>query len=252
MEPVSEFREFEGLGAQGTVAGKTVAIGSRLFMEDREMALPPRLKEEGARMERSGKTVAFFGWEKRVRGFAVLGDRLKPGSRKLIQDLNAGGRETWLLSGDSRETTRAVARELGIANYKGQASPAEKAALLRKIREKGRPAGMVGDGINDAAALAAADVGISLGSAENLAREAADLTLLTPDPGRILEARDLSVFTAKIIRQNLFFAFAYNVLAIPLAISGYLNPLIAVSAMFLSSLTVTGNALRIGRAGKNL
>jgi Cu+-exporting ATPase len=165
----------------------------------------------------------------------------------MTQALHSQGIETWLISGDSEDTTGAIAREAGIKNVRGQSPPQEKARLLRDLQAQRRLVGMVGDGINDAAALAQADVGFSLGTDANLAREASALTFLTPDPARILDARNLSLLTCKIIRQNLFFAFFYNALAIPLAASGFLNPLIAVFAMFASSLTVIANASRLSR-----
>jgi Cu+-exporting ATPase len=153
----------------------------------------------------------------------------------------------WVVSGDSQETTRSIAREAGIANYRGQALPQDKVKLIRSLQTEGRRVGMIGDGINDAAALAQADVGFAFGAGTDILREASDITLLAPDPSRLMEAVDLSRRTVRIIRQNLFFAFFYNSIGIPLAMAGYLNPLIAVFAMFASSLTVIGNALRISR-----
>jgi Cu+-exporting ATPase len=157
-----------------------------------------------------------------------------------------------MISGDALETTRAVAEESGFNQFRGQALPQDKVELIRTLQEKGQRVGMVGDGINDAAALAQADVGFALGTGTNITREASDFTLLAGDPSRVLEILDLSALTMKTIRQNLFFAFLYNGLAIPLAVTGLLNPLVAVLAMFASSLTVIGNALRIfSRMRKN-
>ena len=169
----------------------------------------------------------------------------------MIQALNSQGIGTWLVSGDSQDTTGAIGREVGIKTFRGQSPPQDKVRLIRDLQKQRRRVGMVGDGINDAPALAQADVGFALGSGANLVREASDLTFLSPDPTRFLNARNLSTLTSKIIRQNLFFAFSYNALAIPLAASGYLNPLIAVLAMFASSLTVIGNASRLSRMEKN-
>jgi heavy metal translocating P-type ATPase len=251
MEAVSHFEEFEGLGVKGFVAGKTVVIGSQRFLREAGLIVSSSLEEKAAPSEESGKTVVFFGWGERAQGFAVFGDRLRPGVREMIQALHSQGIETWLVSGDSQDTTGAIAKEVGIKNLRGQFPPQDKVRLIRDLQEQRRRVGMVGDGINDAAALAQADVGFALGSGANLVREASDLTFLSPDPTRFLDARNLSKLTFKIIRQNLFFAFSYNALAIPLAASGYLNPLIAVFAMFASSLTVIGNASRLSRMEKN-
>ncbi|MCX5912750.1 MAG: cation-translocating P-type ATPase [Deltaproteobacteria bacterium] len=251
MEAVSHFEEFEGLGVKGFVAGKTVLIGSQRFLREAGLTVSSSLEEKAARSEESGKTIVFFGWGERAQGFAVFGDRLRPRVREMIQALHSQGIETWLVSGDSQDTTGAIAKEVGIKNLRGQFPPQDKVRLIRNLQEQKRRVGMVGDGVNDAAALAQADVGFALGSGANLAREASDLTFLSPDPTRFLDARNLSTLTFKIIRQNLFFAFSYNALAIPLAASGYLNPLIAVFAMFASSLTVIGNASRLSRMEKN-
>ncbi len=247
LETAPDFREIEGLGVEACVAGKRVGIGNQRLMIRERMHIPSPLSEKAAFFEAAGNTVVFFGWEEKSRGLAVFGDRLRPGVREMIQSLHVKGIETWLVSGDAAETTRAIALEAEIKNHRGQASPTDKVELIRELQAKNRCVGMVGDGFNDAAALAQADVGVALGSGANLAREASDLTFLTSDPTRILDARTLSFSTSKIIRQNLLFAFAYNGLALPAAVSGLLNPLIAVFAMFAGSLTVIGNALRISK-----
>ncbi|HSR12721.1 MAG TPA: HAD-IC family P-type ATPase, partial [Thermodesulfobacteriota bacterium] len=157
------------------------------------------------------------------------------------------GIEPWIVSGDAQSTTRAIAREAGIQHFVGEALPRQKADLIRELKRKGRCVGMVGDGINDGAALAEADLGFSLGAGAQILREASDFTILASDPAKVIQALDVSDLAVKAIRQNLFFAFLYNLIGIPLAIAGYLNPLIAVVAMFASSASVTGNALRIAR-----
>jgi heavy metal translocating P-type ATPase len=247
--PASRVEEFEGLGLKGFTAGRTVWIGSRSFLEEEGLAVSSPLAEKAALSEKTGRSVVFFGWEERARGFAVFGDRLRSGVREMIQALHDRGFETWLVSGDSAETTRAVALEIGMKNFRGQFSPQDKIRFVRDLQKQGRRVGMAGDGVNDAAALAQADAGFALASGANLAREASGLALLSSDPARFLDARALSVLTGQIIRQNLFFAFLYNALAIPLAASGYLNPPIAVLAMFASSLTVIANASRLSRQG---
>ena len=154
----------------------------------------------------------------------------------------------WLVSGDSRETTRAVAEALGIDRFEGQAAPADKVEFVRRLQREGKKVGMVGDGANDAAALAQADVGFAVSARWDVLREASDMFLLSQDPKKIIEAIDLSNKTTRIVHQNLFFSFFYNILGIPLAVSGLLNPVIAVLAMFASSITVVGNTLRISRS----
>jgi Cu+-exporting ATPase len=192
-------------------------------------------------------TTAFFGWGKSVQGFLVFGDSLRKGIREMVRELQAKGITTWIVSGDGQRTTRAVAGESGVANFLGQALPQDKVKLIKSLQDKGHRVGMVGDGINDAAALAQADVGFALGTGTHILQKASDFTLLASDPTRVSDALDLSALAVRAIRQNLFFAFLYNSIAIPLAVAGSLNPLIAVFAMFASSLTVIGNALRIAK-----
>ena len=190
-------------------------------------------------------TVLFFGWKGMVKGILVFGDPVKAGVRELVSRLRGRGIAVWLVSGDAEETMAAVAASVGIEEWRGQMLPAEKAQLVVSLKRAGRKVGMVGDGLNDAAALAQADVGFALGVRSDLIREASGITILAAEPGRVLDLLDLSQLAAMTIRQNLFFAFLYNATAIPLAVSGLLNPLIAVVAMFGSSFTVIGNALRI-------
>ena len=166
---------------------------------------------------------------------------------EMIRKLKEKGITTWIVSGDAQGTTRAVAGESGVDHFQGQALPQDKVELIKSLQRQNHRVGMVGDGINDAAALATADVGFALGTGANILREASDLTFLASDPTRVLEALDLSARAARAIRQNLLFAFLYNSIGIPVAAVGLLSPLFAVFAMFASSLTVIGNALRISR-----
>jgi P-type E1-E2 ATPase len=192
-------------------------------------------------------TIVFFGWEREVQGLLIFGDSLKDASRKTVQELQKRGIEVWLVSGDAEGTTRAVAGKLGIEWFSGQAVPKDKVEIIKALQKKGHRVGMIGDGINDAAALVQADVGLTLGTSLNVSREASDITLITGDPARITEVFDLSALTVRIIRQNLLFAFFYNGLALPLAVAGLLNPLVAVFAMFASSFCVIGNSFRISK-----
>jgi len=247
MEEATAFAEFEGMGVKGFVEGTEIFIGNRQLMNIFGIDLSSFLEKRASSSESRGKTVVFFGWDQKVRGFLVFGDSIKPGVPELVQRLQARNIINWLVSGDAPETTRAVAEESGISQFRGQALPQEKVELIRSLQQKGHRVGMVGDGINDAAALAQADVGFALGTGTNITREVSDFVLLADDPSRVLEILDLSALTTKTVRQNLFLAFVYNGLAIPLAVAGLLNPLIAVFAMFASSLTVIGNALKISR-----
>jgi len=245
IEGAEDFEEFEGMGVKGFVQGTEVFIGNRRLLSHFGIDLPSSWEKRGSAWQSKGMTVAFFAWDKRVQGMLVFGDSLKQGVREMMDRLHTRKIATWMISGDALETTRAVAEESGFNQFRGQALPQDKVELIRTLQEKGQRVGMVGDGINDAAALAQADVGFALGTGTNITREASDFTLLAGDPSRVLEILDLSALTMKTIRQNLFFAFLYNGLAIPLAVTGLLNPLVAVLAMFASSLTVIGNALRI-------
>jgi heavy metal translocating P-type ATPase len=246
--PAKGFENLDGTGVRGEVQGRQVFLGNRLLLKERGFNLCARWDEKAKAEESKGKTVVFFAWEKEVRGFLVFGDSLRRGVAEMVQSIQSRGINVWVVSGDSRETTRSIAFQAGIAHFRGLALPQDKAKLIQSLQAEGHRVGMIGDGINDGAALAQADVGFACGAGSNILREASDITFLAPDPGRVLEAIDLSHRAVRTIRQNLFFAFLYNSAGIPLAIAGWLNPLIAVFAMFASSLTVIGNALRVPRA----
>jgi heavy metal translocating P-type ATPase len=240
-----QVEEVQGRGVKGVIGNDTVIVGNRSFMTEQRMALPATFDGAATIWQRQGMTVLFFGWEGDVKGILVFGDPVKEGIRELVTRLHARGIASWLVSGDAEETTAAVAAFVGIEECRGQMLPAEKAQLVVSLKCAGRKVGVVGDGLNDAAALARADVGFALGVGSDLIREASGIAILASEPGRVLDVLDLSQLAAKTIRQNLLFAFLYNVTAIPLAVSGLLNPLIAVVVMFGSSFTVIGNALRI-------
>jgi heavy metal translocating P-type ATPase len=246
-EPIC-FEGFQGLGVGARLSSGQVWAGSRRFMEGRGLPVAPSFDAQAGLQEARGMTVVFFGWDQQVQGFFTFGDGLRTDARQVLSDLRREGFEIWLVSGDSLPTTRAIARELLVENYLGQALPKDKMDLIRKLQEKGRRVGMVGDGINDAPALAQADVGMAFGIGVNLPHNASDFTILSKDLQKIPATFRLSILTARIVKENLIFAFVYNVLGIPLAVGGILNPLIAVLAMFASSLTVIGNTLRISRS----
>jgi len=247
LEEVHGYESLEGMGVKGNVKGDLIFIGNRQLMAGEKIEIPSALNQQALGFEEKGMTTAFFGWGKSVQGFLVFGDSLKKGIREMVRELQARGITTWIVSGDGQGTTRAVAGESGVVNFLGQALPQDKVKLIKSLQDKGHRVGMVGDGINDAAALAQADVGFALGTGTHILQKASDFTLLASDPTRVSDALDLSALAVRAIRQNLFFAFLYNSIAIPLAVTGSLNPLIAVFAMFASSLTVIGNALRISK-----
>ncbi len=234
-------------GVKGMVMNQKVVVGNHSFMQEHEMTLPVRFNDAAMQWQKEGMTVLFFGWERQVRGILVFGDALKKGARDMVRRLQERHIAVRIVSGDAKGTTAAVAASVGIGEYCGEMLPAEKAELIASLKGAGYNVGMVGDGLNDASALAQADVGFALGNGSNLIRDASDVTILGAEPEKVLDVLDLSQLATKSIRQNLLFAFLYNGVAIPFAISGLLNPLIAVLAMFGSSFTVIGNALRIAR-----
>lgn len=245
---IDGFENLPGLGVRGRVEGEETCVGNRELMERNGLETAPVLHDRAEALGKEGKSIVFFGWAGRVRGFLAFGDPLRKGARKLVDSLRNRSIDLWLTSGDDESTTQAVAARLGIANVLPRALPDDKVNLIKDLQRRGLRVAMVGDGINDAAALAESDVGVAFGAGMNLIREASDITFLVPEPRRLLDALSLSTLSARTARQNLFFAFFYNVIAVPVAAFGLLNPLMAVVAMFASSLTVTANTLRIARS----
>lgn len=237
-----------GLGVQGTLECGIIYVGNRRFMNDQGLLLEAAIDEDAGLREASGMTVIFFGWDHEVEGFLAFGDVARADAGQVFSELFASKYEVWLVSGDSWATTRAAAQQLGVRAFIGRALPGEKVELVRKLQLSGKRVGVVGDGMNDTPALAQADLGIALGGAPNSLASAADLTILNKDLSSVPDVLRLSAFTTGVMRENLVFSFVYNFLAIPLAISGVLNPVIAVLAMLVSSLTVIGNTLRITKS----
>ncbi|MFZ2447611.1 MAG: heavy metal translocating P-type ATPase [Syntrophobacteraceae bacterium] len=244
------FEPIEGLGVVALTGCGEVIAGNRRLMVRYGLEMPGGLDARARLIEAGGATVVFFAWSGAVKGFLAFGDRVRENAAVAVSQLRERGISVSMVSGDSEETTRAVARELGIERCVGQALPKDKVDIIAEIQARGLRVAMAGDGVNDAAALARADIGITVGPGANLIRECADAAVLGDDPLKIPELLALSKLTFKVIRQNLFFAFIYNLLGIPLAAAGLLNPLLAAFAMFASSATVLGNTLRISRFGK--
>jgi heavy metal translocating P-type ATPase len=252
LKKITNFQTVSGLGVKGLVDGSAVLIGNRTMMTAHGLHIPDRMDPLVESQERRGSTIVYFGWEGQFRGFMAFRDVLKKTARQTLSELHQRSFQTRMVSGDSFGTTRVIAEELGIESFIGQALPQDKVDLIKKLQKEGHRVGMIGDGINDAAALAQADVGFALGIKTGILKDASDITLLTDDPLTILKVLELSKLTLTIIHQNLGLAFFYNILGIPLAMTGRLNPLIAAVAMFASSLTVIGNSMRLYRSGANV
>jgi P-type Cu+ transporter len=247
LPQADRFRALPGLGARGTVDGHEVVIGREKLFADRGLPVPDALAQQRLSWERDGRTAVLIGWDGAVRGAVAVADTVKPSARAAVTRLRALGLHPVLLTGDNEATARAVAAAVGIEEVIAGTMPDGKAAVIAAIQASGRPVAMVGDGVNDAPALAAADLGLALGSGTDVAICAADLILLSDDLGAVPDAVRLARATFRTIRVNLVWAFGYNVAVIPLAALGFLNPVLASAAMTLSSVFVVSNSLRLQR-----
>jgi Cu+-exporting ATPase len=240
------FRSLTGLGVSGIVEGRAVAAGSAAMMKESGIDMSGALASV-RKLTGEGKTLLLVAIDGAVAGIIAVADRIKPTSAGAVGELRQMGIEVIMLTGDNEITARAIASRAGIENVLAGVLPAGKADRIRRLQAEGKTVAMVGDGINDAPALAQADVGIALGTGTDIAMEAADITLMKGDLATIALAIRLSSGTLRIIRQNLFWAFLYNVIAIPLAAFGLLTPVVAAGAMALSSVSVVANSLRLRR-----
>nr|WP_150308733.1 heavy metal translocating P-type ATPase [Planctomonas psychrotolerans] len=247
LDAVQDFASSRGLGVRGVVDGRVASVGRPGWMADNGFVLPATLEAARDRHEAEGRTVVAAGWEGSVRGILVLSDAVKPTSAQAVAELHRMGLRTLLLTGDNERAASAVAARVGIADVIAGVLPEGKLDAVRRLQSSGAVVAMVGDGVNDAAALAAADLGIAMGSGTDAAIEASDLTLVRGDLTSVPESIRLARRTLGTIKGNLFWAFAYNVAALPLAMLGLLNPLIAGLAMALSSVLVVLNSLRLRR-----
>jgi P-type Cu+ transporter len=246
LPAVEDFRNVEGLGVQGVVEGRAVVAGRPRLLADWGLPLGD-LQPAFDTAQAAGRTVVAAGWDGAVRGLLVVADTVKPTSAEAVRQLKALGLRPVLLTGDNEAAARTVAASVGIDEVVAEVLPAEKVAAVQRLQGEGRVVAMVGDGVNDAAALATADLGLAMGTGTDVAIEASDLTLVRGDLTAAADAIRLSRRTLKVIKGNLFWAFAYNLAALPLAAAGLLNPLIAGAAMAFSSVFVVANSLRLRR-----
>ncbi|MFI1001735.1 heavy metal translocating P-type ATPase [Streptomyces galbus] len=244
--PVPEdFADVPGLGVQGVVEGHAVLVGRRRLLAEWATELPAGLAAAADEAERSGRTAVAVAWDGRARAVLEVADAVKDTSAEAVRRLRALGLTPVLLTGDNRTVAGSVAAEVGIDEVIAEVLPEDKVAVVRRLQGEGRTVAMVGDGVNDAAALAQADLGLALGTGTDAAIEAGDLTLVRGDLRVAADAIRLARRTLGTIRSNLFWAFAYNVAALPLAAAGLLNPMIAGAAMAFSSVFVVSNSLRL-------
>jgi P-type Cu+ transporter len=247
LQPVEGFRNVEGLGVAGVVHGVDVLVGRPALLAERGIDLPAELAAARARAEERGQTAVVAAWDGEARAVLVVSDTVKPSSAEAVASLEDLGLRPVLLTGDNETTARSVAGEVGIDEVIAEVLPADKTEVVRRLQDDGCVVAMVGDGVNDSPALAQADLGLAIGTGTDVAIEASDLTLVSGDLRAAPDAIRLSRSTLRTIKQNLAWAFAYNVAAIPVAAAGLLSPAIAAAAMALSSVSVVANALRLRR-----
>ena len=251
LSPATDFNSPTGKGALGTVEGKRVALGNATFLKEQGVDTGP-LAAEAEKLRADGATAIFVGVDGKAAGVIAIADPVKASTQAALEALRADGIRIVMLTGDNRTTAAAIARRLGITEIEAEVLPDQKSAVVAKLQREGRVVAMAGDGVNDAPALAAADVGIAMGTGTDVAIESAGVTLLKGDLQGIVRARHLSAATMGNIRQNLFFAFIYNAAGVPIAAGVLypafgilLSPIIAAAAMALSSVSVIANALRL-------
>jgi Cu+-exporting ATPase len=260
--PVRDFAGLAGFGVRGEVAGKHVVVGRIALLERTGLTIPADVTAAAAEEEAAGRTAIVAGWDGAARGVLAVADTVKPTSAEAIAGLRRLGLTPVLLTGDNERVARAVAAEVGIDEVIAEVLPADKVAVIERLQKAGKVVAMAGDGVNDAAALTQADLGLAMGTGTDVAIEASDLTLVRGDLLVAVDAIRLSRRTLRIIQGNLFWAFGYNVAALPLAAAGLLNPMIAGAAMAFSSVFVVANSLRLraftpstrrisGRAGRD-
>jgi Cu2+-exporting ATPase len=249
---VTQFEDLTGKGVKATINGTNWLVGNRRLLEENGIAIGPEYRDAEKRWQQAAHTVIWLADAKQVRAAIAIADTIKPSAVEAIARLKQACIKVYMQTGDSRRTAQAVAKAVGIDDFRSEVLPKDKAAFVTGLQEQGHVVAMVGDGINDSEALAKADVSIAMGRGSDIAMDVARMTLISTDLNTIPRAITLSRKTVSLIRQNLFWAFIYNVLGIPIAagvlypINGFLlDPMIAGAAMALSSVSVVSNSLRL-------
>jgi len=254
LPEVKNFRSFPGQGVAGEVLGREIVAGTSDFLANRRIDTSP-ISLQAETLRQKGQTVMLAAVDGKPAGLIAVADPIKPSAREAVESLKRSGLRLVMLTGDNRATAEAIAKELGIAEFEAEVLPDKKSAIVKRLQSEGRTVAMAGDGVNDAPALAQANVGIAMGTGTDVAMESGDITLIKGDLNALMRARNLSRATMRNIRQNLFFAFIYNLLGVPIAagvlypFTGLLlQPIFAAAAMSFSSVSVIANALRLRRA----
>ncbi len=249
LGPVSDFENYPGRGIGGTVDGKRVVVGKAKLLADQGLMIATRYLDDIERLEQLGRTTFLVGWDGEARGVLAVADTLRPSTPEAVRGIRALGVRVAMVTGDNAGTAAVVADQAGIDEVRAEVLPSDKVDEVRRYQDEGLHVAVVGDGINDAPALSQADLGMAVGTGTDIAIEAGDVILMSGDPRAAETAMKLARRTFATIRQNLFWAFFYNVAAIPLAAAGLLNPMIAAGAMAFSSVSVVANSLRLRRFG---
>ena len=252
---IEKFESITGKGVKAYLDNQVFYVGNKKLIVENNLVLPNQLETDAVRLQQEAKTVVYFGHDKNVIAIIAIADKIKATSKAAIESLQSKGIEVYMLTGDNENTARAVAKQVGLNHYRAGVLPSDKADFIKSLQRDGKVVAMVGDGINDSQALAQADISIAMGKGSDIAIDVAKMTLITSDLQLIPKALNLSTQTVKAIHQNLFWAFIYNVIGIPIAagilfpINGFLlNPMIAGAAMALSSVSVVSNSLRLKAA----
>jgi heavy metal translocating P-type ATPase len=252
LSEASEVEVLKGEGIRGKVEGRNLFIGNRRIVESSAAQIDDELEKLATSWQEVGRTVAYFGWDGTVKGAFGFGDQVKSGAREMIENLRARGMSVSIVSGDAWATTRFVAQQIGVESCVAEATPGEKSRIVEELQRAGKRVAVIGDGVNDAPALAQAEIGIALGTGAQIAMSAAPVVLVSGRLARIESAFDLAAKTTRIVKQNLFWAFFYNIFGITLALYGVLNPILAAAAMLLSSVSVIANSMRLSKRATDL
>lgn len=246
-EEASSIHVHKGEGISGLVRGRQVFIGNRQFMLSIAAEIETAAEQHAVAMQQAGETVAFFAWDGAVRGLLAFGDQVKPGAAGMVQQLRKRGMTVKIVSGDAWPTTAHVASQIGVDEFIAEASPGDKSRIVEELQRAGKRVALMGDGVNDAPALAQANLGIALGTGSDIAIGAAPIVLVSGALSKVEDVFRLGATATRVVRQNLFWAFFYNMVGISLAVSGVLTPIFAAAAMLLSSTSVVANSMRLNR-----